>query len=54
MLVTVGPSLHFWRTRDFPTLGALANKHRKIASTVKRSPATVVQSFALMAERYQF
>jgi site-specific DNA recombinase len=34
-------------------LDALANKRRKTASTVKMSPASLVQSFALTAERYR-
>ena len=34
-------------------LDALANKRRKAASTVKMSPASLVQSFALTAERYR-
>jgi hypothetical protein len=33
-------------------LDALANKRRKAASTVKMSPASLVQSFALTAEHY--
>jgi hypothetical protein len=33
-------------------LDALANKRRKAASTVKMSLASLVQSFALTAERY--
>jgi hypothetical protein len=34
-------------------LDALANKRRKAASTVKISPASLVRSFALTAERYR-
>jgi site-specific DNA recombinase len=34
-------------------LDAVANKRRKAASTVKMSPASLVQSFALTAERYR-
>jgi hypothetical protein len=33
-------------------LDAVANKRRKASSTVKMSPAKLVQSFALTAERY--
>lgn len=34
-------------------LDTLANKRRKAASTVKMSPASLVESFALTAERYR-
>ena len=33
-------------------LDAVANKRRKVASAAKMSPADLVQSFALTAERY--
>jgi hypothetical protein len=34
-------------------LDAVANKRRKAASTVKVSPASLVQSFALTSQRYR-